>query len=72
MDDDGHPAYSTMPAVRASSRTRSTSAGEPDLWKDTAIVVTFDEGGGYYDSGYVQPVAFFGDGTRIPTIVVSP
>src|SRR5262249_21351924 len=42
------------------------------LWKSTAILVTFDEGGGYYDSGYVQPVTFFGDGTRIPMIVVSP
>jgi len=43
----------------------------PNLWKDTAIFVTFDEGGGYYDSGYVQPLDFFGDGTRIPLIVVS-
>src|SRR5208283_510561 len=43
-----------------------------DLWADTAIVITADEGGGYYDSGYVQPVDFFGDGTRIPLIVVSP
>jgi phospholipase C len=33
--------------------------------------VTVDEGGGYYDSGYVQPVDYFGDGTRIPLIVVS-
>jgi phospholipase C len=31
-----------------------------------------DEGGGYYDSGYVQPLDYFGDGTRIPAIVVSP
>jgi phospholipase C len=38
---------------------------------DTAIFITFDEGGGYYDSGYVQPVGFFDDGTRIPLIVVS-
>jgi phospholipase C len=30
------------------------------------------EGGGYYDSGYVQPTSFFGDGTRVPMIVVSP
>jgi phospholipase C len=42
------------------------------LWKKTAILVTVDEGGGYYDSGYIQPVDFFGDGTRIPLIVVSP
>ena len=41
------------------------------MWNDTAIIVTFDEGGGYYDSGYVQALDFFGDGTRIPTIVVS-
>ena len=41
------------------------------LWADTAIFVTFDEGGGYYDSGYVQPLDYFGDGTRIPMIVAS-
>jgi phospholipase C len=45
---------------------------QPELWKSTAIFVTADEGGGYYDSGYVQPLDFFGDGTRIPLIVVSP
>jgi len=44
----------------------------PETWKSTAIFVTFDEGGGYYDSGYVQPLDFFGDGTRIPLIIVSP
>ena len=42
-----------------------------ELWKSTAILITADEGGGYYDSGYVQPLDFFGDGTRIPMIVVS-
>jgi phospholipase C len=31
-----------------------------------------DEGGGYYDSGFIQPVDFFGTGPRIPMIVVSP
>ena len=44
----------------------------PDVWKSTAIILTEDEGGGYFDSGYVQPVDFFGDGTRIPVIIVSP
>jgi phospholipase C len=43
-----------------------------DLWACTAIIVTFDEGGGYYDSGCVQPLDYFGDGTRIPTLVISP
>jgi phospholipase C len=42
------------------------------LWAKTVILITMDEGGGYYDSGYIQPVDFFGDGTRIPMVVVSP
>jgi len=32
--------------------------------KDTVSLITEDEGGGYYDSGYVQPVDFFGDGLK--------
>jgi len=44
----------------------------PDVFADTALFVTFDEGGGFYDSGYIQPLDFFGDGPRIPLIVVSP
>jgi phospholipase C len=43
-----------------------------DLWNKTAILITVDEGGGYYDSGYIQTVDFFGDGTRIPMIAVPP
>ena len=35
-------------------------------------MITVDQGGGYYDSGYVQPIDFFGDGTRIPFVIVSP
>jgi len=44
----------------------------PAVWANTAIMITYDEGGGYYDSGYIQPLDYFGDGTRIPTLVVSP
>jgi phospholipase C len=70
---DGHPASSKLNLFEGFSKkiineVKANSA----LWKDTAIFITFDEGGGYYDSGYVQPVDFFGDGPRIPLIVVSP
>ena len=44
----------------------------PELEASTAVFVAFDEGGGYWDSGYIQPLDFFGDGSRIPFIVVSP
>jgi phospholipase C len=45
---------------------------ERELFAETAIVVTFDEGGGYDDGGSIRPVDFFGDGPRIPAIMVSP
>ena len=69
---DGHPAYSTLAQFEAfTSTVLSDVARSPD-YKSTVVFVTMDEGGGYYDSGYVQPVSFFGDGTRIPMIAVSP
>jgi len=70
---DGHPASSKLDLFEGfSKKIVDAVKANPTLWKDTAIFITFDEGGGYYDSGYVQPLDFFGDGTRIPLIVVSP
>ena len=70
---DGHPASSKLDLFEGFVKKIVDGVkSNPELWKDTAIFVTVDEGGGYYDSGYVQPLDFFGDGTRIPLIVVSP
>jgi acid phosphatase len=42
------------------------------LWRSTAIIVTYDENGGFWD--HVPPPAGdrWGPGTRIPTIIISP
>jgi len=70
---DGHPASSKLDIFEGFTKNIITALqANPDLWANTAVFITFDEGGGYYDSGYVQPVDFFGDGTRIPLLVVSP
>ena len=72
-DDDGHPGYSTMYAYENFvARAVAAIQNNPQLWRNTAIIITEDESGGYYDSGYIQPVSFFGDGPRIPMQVVSP
>ena len=42
------------------------------LFADTVIIVSFDESGGLYDSGFIQPLDFFGDGPRMPMLVISP
>lgn len=70
---DGHPASSKLDLFEGFvQKIVDAVHANPTLWETTAIFVTFDEGGGYYDSGYVQPVDFFGDGTRTPMLVVSP
>ena len=70
---DGHPASSKLDLFEGFVKKLINAVqNHPELWKSTAIVITFDEGGGYYDSGYIQPVDFFGDGPRVPLIVVSP
>jgi phospholipase C len=70
---DGHPATSKLDLYEGMLRKiLDTLDGNPELKAETAVFVTFDEGGGYYDSGFIQPLDFFGDGPRIPLVVVSP
>ena len=71
--NDGHPASSKYDIFEAFVRKIVTTVqAQPELWKSTAIFITTDEAGGYYDSGYIQQLDFFGDGPRISLIVVSP
>jgi phospholipase C len=70
---DGHPSSSKLDLFEGFVKNVITKLqANPTLWSSTAVFITFDEGGGYYDSGYIQPVDYFGDGTRIPLLVVSP
>lgn len=69
---DGHPATSKLDLFEAMvTRILDALEQHPQLRKETAVFITVDEGGGYYDSGYIQPLDYFGDGPRIPLIVVS-
>jgi phospholipase C len=69
---DGHPASSKLSLFEAfTKKVVDAVKANKTLAGNTAIFITFDEGGGYWDSGYVQPLDFFGDGTRIPLLVVS-
>ncbi len=70
---DGHPSSSKLDLFEGFVKKIVDGVqANAKLWESTAIFVTFDEGGGYYDSGYVQPLDYFGDGTRIPLLIVSP
>jgi phospholipase C len=71
--NDGHPSSSKYDIFEAFvKKIIDGLQANPTLWASTAVFITNDEGGGYYDSGFEQTLDFFGDGTRIPLIVVSP
>ena len=68
----GHPGNSTVSAYEyfITSIVNATMKNHAPF-DNTAIAITFDEGGGYYDSGYIQTLDFLGDGTRVPLMIVS-
>ena len=73
IPQSGHPATSTVAAFEGFVKTLVARVqANPAIWSKAAILITTDEGGGYYDSGYIQIIDFFGDGTRIPLFAISP
>jgi len=70
--DNEHPNYTNVLAGEAHVKTLINALRSSPNWADTAIIVTYDEGGGFWD--HVAPPAGdrWGPGTRVPTIIISP
>jgi phospholipase C len=69
----GEPVFSKLDLYEAFVKNLIERVqANPSVFATTSIFVTFDEGGGYYDSGFIQALDFFGDGPRVPLIAVSP
>jgi phospholipase C len=70
---DGHPQSSKVDLFEAYvTSVLGALEANPKLKAETAVFVTWDEAGGYWDSGYTQSIDFFGDGPRIPILILSP
>ena len=70
---DGHPQSSKVDLFEAYTlNVLGALDANPKLKAETAVFITWDEAGGYWDSGYVQPIDFFGDGVRMPILILSP
>jgi phospholipase C len=46
--------------------------GKSKYWKSTAIIVLWDDWGGYYDNAPPKQLDYVGLGIRVPCIIVSP
>ena len=76
--DDDHPGYSDLQISEALVASEVNAIAASPYWKDSAIIITYDETDGLYD--HVAPVVRsrdpegepLGAGPRIPAIVISP
>jgi acid phosphatase len=70
--DNEHPGYANL--ARGQQHVAELVQGVRDspYWSDTAVVITYDENGGFWDHVAPPVKDRWGPGTRVPTIVVSP
>jgi phospholipase C len=71
-----HPGYADLITGQQHTLDLINAVRSGPNWKDTAIVITYDENGGFWD--HVAPPTSpqhsdkWGPGTRVPAIVISP
>jgi phospholipase C len=77
-DFNEHPGYADLAQGDQHAADLITMIMKSPNWKDTAIIVTYDENGGQWDhvapptNAAFPPADKWGPGTRVPAIVISP
>jgi phospholipase C len=66
-----HPEYSFCEGENWTTEVINAIMRSP-MWKDTAIFLTWDDYGGFYDHVPPPQVDGFGFGIRVPLLVLSP
>ena len=67
-----HPGYTDVMSGDAHIAELVTQLQASPQWKNMAIIVTYDENGGFWDHAAPPKADRWGPGTRIPTIIISP
>jgi len=67
-----HPGYANLTNGDAHIASILKSIEDSPAWKNTVIIVTFDENGGYWDHVSPPKIDRWGPGSRVPTIIISP
>lgn len=77
--DDDHPGYADHQISEAmNARVINAIAADPDLWAQSAIIITYDESDGFYDHVPPRILSYGPDhlplsrGVRVPLLVISP
>jgi phospholipase C len=67
-----HPGYSTVIEADNEIKEVVDAIRTSAIWSSTAIIITYDEYGGFWDHVTPPEGDRWGPGTRIPAIIVSP
>jgi len=70
--DNEHPGYADMVTGEQHVLDLINAIRNGPDWKKTAIIITYDEHGGFWDHVAPPVVDRWGPGTRVPTIIISP
>jgi phospholipase C len=70
--DNEHPNYTDVLTGEAHVLELINSVRNGPNWKNSVIIVTYDENGGFWDHVAPPKVDRWGPGTRVPTLVISP
>lgn len=70
--DNEHPGYASLTQGQQHVADLVQAVQQSPYWKDTAIVITYDENGGRWDHVAPPTGDRWGPGSRIPAIIVSP
>src|SRR5579872_296026 len=71
-EDNEHPGYASVLAGEYHTALLLRLIQQSALWKDSLIIVTYDENGGMWDHVAPPKIDRWGPGTRVPTIIISP
>ena len=71
-EENEHPGYSTVAAGEHHMREIVGMIEKSPMWKDTVVIVTYDENGGLWDHVAPPKTDRWGPGSRVPALVISP
>ncbi len=70
--DNEHPGYATLVQGQQHVADLVNAVKNSPYWAATAVIITYDENGGFWDHAAPPVADRWGLGTRVPTIIVSP
>jgi phospholipase C len=67
-----HPGYTNVLSGERHVEDLLTALRSNPHWKHTAVIITYDENGGFWDHVAPPVIDQWGPGSRVPTLVISP